>query len=161
MLWTIFKENLVFINQVLSISMQVYALFFPDFHQYWLFSIRELLYQVNSILIFYKVYPFTNLSAIIIYTVFHVRESTKISRLYSSINVTSSTYTTVSWNWFSSDLIKNSNFPVYSNNTWDLAKRNQNLMESSKSSGWVWKHKCFHQPSQGLCQKGAPLTWLQ
>lgn len=75
--------------------MQVYALFFPDFHQYCFFSFRELLYQV-SILIFYEVYPFTNLSAIIIYTVFHVRDSTKISRLYSSVNVTSSTYTTVS-----------------------------------------------------------------
>lgn len=60
------------------------------------FSIRELLYQLNSILIFCKVNPFTNLSAIIIYTHFHVRESKEISRLYSSVNVTSSMYTTVS-----------------------------------------------------------------
>lgn len=60
------------------------------------FSIRERFYQLNSFLIFCKVNPFTNLSAIIIYTGFHVGESKEISRLYSSVNVTSSMYTTVS-----------------------------------------------------------------
>lgn len=76
--------------------MQVRALFFLDSHQYWLFAIRELVFQVNSFLVLCEAHPFSNLSAITIYIGFHVRESTKISRLYFPANVTSSTYTTVS-----------------------------------------------------------------
>lgn len=147
MLWALFKENLFFINQGWGIPVcKFMQLSFVIFISIRFFSIKELLYQLNSFLIFYKVNPFTNLGAIIIYTGFHVRESKEISRLYSSVNVTSSMYSTVSWNWFPSDLIKKGYFPVHSRNTWDLAKRNQNLTQSSENSSWVWKQECAHQP---------------
>lgn len=126
-------------------STQVHALFLLDFHQHQLFAIPELVFRVNSSLVLCEEHPFSNRSAITIDTGFHLRESTKFSRLYFPANVTSSTYTTVSWDRFLSDLIETSDFPVYSNDTRDLAKRNQDLTQRSESSGWAWGQQCAHQ----------------
>lgn len=127
MLWTLLKENVVFRMQALITVCKLMCYSFLIFINIVSFPLKNYLTS-KLFLIYCEVHPFILLSAIIIYTVFHVRETTKISRLYSSINVTSSMYTIVPWNWFSSNLIKNSNFPVHFNSTWDLAKRNQNLM---------------------------------